>query len=378
MEEKKLDSIAQKLVTVPNDFNLFNKMEKFLDNRRNLYFKKKHVDWGLAELLAFGTLLEEGHWVRLSGQDSQRGTFSHRHSVIKDMVTEEEYMPLNHISLTQAPFRVFNSHLSEYAVMGFEFGYSMARPQTLVIWEAQFGDFCNGAQIIIDQFLSASESKWQRFSGIVLMLPHGYEGQGPEHSSARVERFLQLGAENNMYIANATTPANLFHILRRQIRSEIRKPLILFTPKSLLRNPEVISPIESLKGENKFEEVIDDKEVVAKNVSHVILCSGKIFYEAKATRNKAGRKDLAIVRMEQLYPIPETALSKIEKKYSQAKWIWLQEEPENMGTWSHILRHLGRLDFKVISRKESASPSTGNAKIHQKNHKILMEKIVAL
>ena len=378
VSKNKLDIIAKVLVKTPDNFNLYSKMKKLLDNRKEMYFNKAMVDWGLAELLAYGTLLNEGRWVRLSGQDSQRGTFAHRHSVIKDIVTEEEYMPLNNISPKQAPFRCFNSILSEYAALGFEYGYSIARPRTLVIWEAQFGDFANGAQIIIDQFIATSESKWHRFSGIVLMLPHGYEGQGPEHSSARMERFLQLCGENNMFVANVTTPANLFHILRRQLHLPFRKPLILFTPKSLLRHPKVISPIEDLQGKNCFQEIIEDKVKSSSIIKHLVLCTGKIYYEASAAIEKKNRKDILLVRLEQIYPLAKKQLGDIEKKYSHAKWVWLQEEPENMGAWSYILRNLPHLKFKLISRKESASTATGNHSIHPKNQQKLMQQLVDL
>ena len=378
VDKNELDIIATALVKIPSNFNLFNKMRKLLDNRKKMYFDKNTVDWGLAESLAYGTLLNEGHWVRLSGQDSQRGTFAHRHCVIKNLVTEEEYMPLNNISSHQAPFRCFNSHLSEYAVLGFEYGYSLASPGNLIVWEAQFGDFANGSQIIIDQFISTSESKWQRFSGIVLMLPHGYEGQGPEHSSARMERFLQLCAQNNMFVANVTTPANLFHLLRRQLHQPFRKPLILFTPKSLLRHPKVVSHLDELQGEKCFQEIIDDNTVDASLVKHLVLCTGKIYYEAIESIKKANRKDIALVRLEQLHPLVKKQLEKIKKKYSQAKWVWLQEETENMGAWSYILKQLSDIDFTLISRKESASPATGNARIHQKSQQELMHRLVNL
>ena len=374
----RLEKVARGLVRVPKDFNLFKKMQKILEYRQAMYEDKKMADWGLAELLAYGTLLDEGHWVRLSGQDSQRGTFSHRHAVIKDIKSEEHYIPLNHISSSQASFSCFNTHLSEYSVMGFEYGYSMSRPQSLVIWEAQFGDFANCAQIIIDQFLSASESKWQRMNGLVLYLPHGYEGQGPEHSSARLERFLQLCAENNMYVVNATTPANFFHVIRRQIHNPFRKPLVIMTPKSLLRHPQVISPLDDLTEKTRFHEVLDDKEVKSKKVRVVALCSGKIYYEALEKREEINRKDVALIRVEQLYPLPRKQLEAIRKKYAHAKWFWLQEEPENMGAWSFINYHFDDFQLSPITRAESASPATGNAKIHAKNQKKLIDRFFAI
>ncbi len=361
--KKVLDTIATTLNTVPASFNIFSKTKKIMSNRHNLYSKEKKVDWAMAELLAYGTLLKEGHSVRVSGQDSQRGTFSHRHAVLKDTETEEHYIPLNNIEGQEKQLYIYNSLLSEYGVLAFEYGYSLANPNALVIWEAQFGDFANGAQIVIDQFISASEIKWQKVSGLVMLLPHGYEGQGPEHSSARLERFLQLCAEENMYVCNITTPANFFHVLRRQVKQNFRKPLIIMSPKSLLRHPSVISTVDELTKE-KFKEIIDDTTATPKDIKKVLLCSGKLYYDLMAKKD-ASHNSIAIIRLEQLYPLSKTQLSSIKKKYTNAtEWVWVQEEPENMGAWTHILRHLRDWNLSIIARPEGASPATGSSKIH--------------
>lgn len=375
-----LEKAAKALVTVPDDIQLFAKMKKILEGRQTDFFEKSVADWAMAELLAYGTLLLEGYNVRLSGQDSQRGTFSHRHAVVKDIETEKAYIPLNHIADKQASFEVYNSLLSEYCIMGFEYGYSVTRPKTLVLWEAQFGDFSNGAQIIIDQFLASAESKWQRLSGLTLLLPHGYEGQGPEHSSARPERFLQLCAEENMYVVNPTTPANFFHLLRRQMKNEFRIPLVVMTPKSLLRHPLVISKVKELE-KGRFQEVIDDVSATPDKIRRVVLCSGKVYYDLLQEKTESGDKSVALVRLEQLYPLPVKQLAALKKRYAQAKdWIWLQEEPENMGGWAHILRHLvynGDFNLRLISRKPSASPATANEKEHAKVQKHIVKQAFA-
>ncbi|MDC0036703.1 2-oxoglutarate dehydrogenase E1 component [bacterium] len=370
-----LDNIVTALTTAPESFNVFSKMNKIIDNRKTAYKKDKQVDWALAEQLAFGTLLEEGHDIRLSGQDSQRGTFSHRHAVIKDEKTETNFVPLNHISKTQGTFEVYNSLLSEYGVMGFEFGFSLSRPNSLAIWEAQFGDFANGSQIVMDQFISCSEAKWQRMSGLVLLLPHGYEGQGPEHSSARLERYLQACAENNMYVCNITSPANFFHVLRRQLHNEFRKPLIIMSPKSLLRHPEVVSPVAELT-KGRFQEILDDETVKSAAVKRVLCCTGKIYYDLNDARNKAKKNDVAIVRFEQLYPISESQINALKKKYSKATFTWVQEEPENMGAWAFILQHYRNWNFDVISRPAGASPATGSSKIHAAMQTELVERAI--
>ena len=376
-KQKELDDIAESINSVPNSFNIFSKTKKILTNRLNLFKKEKKVDWAMAELLAYGSLLKEGHSVRISGQDSQRGTFSHRHAVIKDTETEEHFIPLNSIKNIKDKLYIYNSLLSEYGVLAFEYGYSLANPSSLTIWEAQFGDFANGAQIVIDQFISTSEIKWQKVSGLVMLLPHGYEGQGPEHSSARLERFLQLCAEENMYVCNVTTPANYFHLLRRQVKQEFRKPLVIMSPKSLLRHPEVISNTTELYT-GEFKEIIDDKTKTPLNINKVLLCSGKIYYDLMAEKNKS-HDSIAIVRLEQLYPFAQKQMEALKKKYKNAKeWVWVQEEPENMGSWAHILRHLRDWNFQLVSRPEGASPATGSSKVHAKIQSEIVKKALTL
>ncbi len=369
-----LDQIAEALVREPPYFNLFSKMKKLMSHQKEMYFDHRKVGWAMAELLTFGSLLLEGHPVRLTGQDSQRGTFSQRHAVIKDEQTEEVYIPLNHIADQQVELEIYNSILSEYCAVGFELGYSWARPQSLVIWEAQYGDFANGAQIVTDEFISSSEVKWFRMSGLVLLLPHGYEGQGPDHSNAHPERFLSLCAQNNMYVVNVTTPANYFHLLRRQIKNPFRKPLVVLAPKSLLRHPRVISDVQELTG-GAFQELLDDADVDVPRVKRVILCSGKVYYELLERREKDGRNDVALVRLEQLYPLPIQQIQKLQEKYKGAKdWVWLQEEPENMGPGPHLLQKITHLPLRLISREESASPATGNFKVHRESQAALMDQ----
>jgi 2-oxoglutarate dehydrogenase E1 component len=308
----------------------------------------------------------------MSGQDCIRGTFSHRHSELFDEGTNQKYSPLNFITEKQAKFRVYNSFLSEYAVLGFEYGYSLGAPSNLNIWEAQFGDFANGAQTIIDQFIASGESKWQRMSGLLVYLPHGYEGQGPEHSNARPERFLQLAAEWNMVVGNFTTPANIFHAIRRQMRWEFRKPLIVFTPKSLLRHPECVSSVKDFTHGN-FQEIIDDASIDPLKVKRLIMCTGKIYYELNARRMKDGRKDIAIVRLEQLYPMPEEQSLKLLKKYEKAEKVWVQEEPKNMGAFTFLRRYHQFDEFKLVARKSSASPASGFASIHAQEQQKIMD-----
>ncbi|MSR88602.1 MAG: 2-oxoglutarate dehydrogenase E1 component [Candidatus Margulisbacteria bacterium] len=369
-----LDKIAKTLIDAPKDINVISKIQRVLGARKKLYLEDNKVDWAMAEQLAYGSLLLEGNGVRLSGQDCQRGTFSHRHAVLKDEHSEEKYIPINNLESHQSrQLQVYNSILSEYAILGFEFGYTLARPKTLVIWEAQFGDFSNGAQIITDQYLTSSESKWQRLSGLTLFLPHGYEGQGPEHSSARPERYLQQCAENNMYVANLTTPSNLFHILRRQIKNEFRIPLVIMTPKSLLRHPLVVSPIDDLE-KGHFQELIDDANTTPKTIQRVLLCTGKVYYDLLQEKTEKKHNNVAIVRLEQLYPLPKKQLAALKKRYENAsEWVWVQEEPANMGAWSHILRHLPEFQFKSVTRKEGASPATGNEKDHLEGQKNLVQ-----
>ena len=372
---KCIEKIATALCMVPDDFTIYPKMKKLLDQRRKLVFKDRVVDWGMAELIAYGTLLMDKVPVRLSGQDSRRGTFSHRHAVLIDANDETAYIPLNHIQLSQERFYIYNSHLSEYGVLGFEYGYSLAMPRALAIWEAQFGDFANGGQIIIDQFLSSSESKWQRMSGLVLLLPHGFEGQGPEHSSARLARFLELSAENNMVVVNPTTPANFFHLLRRQVNVPYRKPLIVMTPKSLLRHPLVKCSITDLTT-GRFREIIDDPGGQSpKKIKRLLLCTGKVYYDLLETKEEINADEVAIVRFEQLYPFSIGQDQKLLSKYKSVKeWVWVQEEPVNMGPWEFMRRRLAnKTDLKVISRPESASPASGSLKRHKEKQKELVQ-----
>ncbi len=370
---KKLKEIAKVLYTIPEGMKFFKKMEKLLNDRRKMVEESDQLDWGMAEMLAYGSLLSEGFPIRFSGQDVERGTFSHRHAVLKIEDSEEEYVPLNNISSKQGEFQIYNSLLSEYAVLGFDYGYSLAAPNCLTIWEAQFGDFNNGAQIIIDQFISSAEDKWRSMSGLVMLLPHGYEGQGAEHSSGRMERFLSLCAEHNMVIANVTTPANYFHMIRRQLKGEIRKPLVVFSPKNLLRHPKATSTDLAKGG---FKEIIDDEGIKAADVKKLVLCSGKIYYDLIEERDNLKAKDVALVRIEQLYPFPQKQLDAIVSKYKSAsKILWVQEEPENMGAWAYILRLLRKSKIDLISRAESGSPATGSSKRHAVEQASILSKV---
>jgi len=371
IKQNVIDAVGRALVTIPEGFKPLKQIEKLLKDRNAAFFETKALGWAEAELLAYGSLILEKTPVRMSGQDVRRGTFSHRHAYFFDANTNEPYCGLNNIEKGQQKFSIYNSLLSEFGVLGFEYGYAMSTPRALVLWEAQFGDFVNGAQVIIDQFISSAESKWQRMNGLVMLLPHGYEGQGPEHSSCRPERFLQLSAEYNMIVANPTTPANFFHLLRRQVTWPFRKPCIVLSPKSLLRHPAVISPLKDFTS-GTFEEVLDDPNVTAKEVKRVVLCSGKIYYDLAETQQKKKIKDTAIIRLEQLHPFPEKQLKGILKKYKDAKLVWVQEEPANMGSLSYILRMMPKYELEVVSRKASASPATGFTKIH----KIEQEKLV--
>lgn len=366
-----VDKVGKALTTIPTNFKPLKQIEKLLKDRKAAFFDDKMLGWAEAELLAYGSLLSEGIPVRMSGQDVKRGTFSHRHAYFFDANTNEPYCGVDHIQEGQEKFHIFNSLLSEFGVLGFEYGYAMSNPHGLVIWEAQFGDFVNGAQVMIDQFMSSAESKWQRMNGLVMLLPHGYEGQGPEHSSCRPERFLQLCAEYNMIVCNPTTPANIFHLLRRQVAWHFRKPCVVFSPKSLLRHPAVLSPVKDFVS-GSFQEVIDDATVTAKDVKRVVLCSGKIFYDLLESQSKRKVKDAAIVRIEQLYPFPETQIAAALKKYKGAKVLWVQEEPANMGPLSFIQRMMPGQALEFISRKASASPATGYSKVH----KAEQEKII--
>ncbi len=372
----KFNALGKKITELPEDKKFFKKVQRLIGERGKMLEEGTKLDWAMGELMAYATLLDEGFSVRISGQDVERGTFSHRHAVLKLEDSEEEYVPLKTTENKGSEFTIYNSLLSEYGVVGFEYGYAMAMPNTLPIWEAQFGDFFNGAQIIIDQFLSAAEDKWKVMNGLVILLPHGYEGQGAEHSSARMERWLQANAENNFQVANATTPANYFHLLRRQLHRPIRKPLVVFTPKSLLRYPKCVSTIEEFT-KGGFQEVIDDPLVKDKSkVEKIMFCTGKVYYDVIEEREKRGDDTIAFVRMEQLYPIPYEQMDEVIAGYKNAKQkYWLQEEPENMGAWSHILRRFPKGDLELISRKSSASPATGSSKRHAARLKQLMDEV---
>jgi len=372
VDKKTLLEIGEKITDLPNDKSFFTKIVKLQADRKAMLQGEGAVDWGMSELLAYGSLVMEGHPIRFTGQDVERGTFSHRHAVLTLTDSEEQYTPLAHLSDNQAKFAIYNSHLSEYAVLGFEYGYSMSSPQTLTIWEAQFGDFANGAQIIIDQYLSSAEDKWRRMNGICLLLPHGYEGQGAEHSSARMERFLMLCAENNMYVIDPTTPANMFHALRRQLHAPYRKPLIVFTPKSLLRHPKCVSKISDYT-KGGFQEIIDDGNTSA---TRLVFCTGKVYYDLLEAKEKEGNEDVALIRMEQLYPFPRKQFTAILAKYKKAKeYIWVQEEPENMGAWLFMTRMVNEVKLKCVSRPESASPATGSKKLSEKEKNTILNTI---
>jgi 2-oxoglutarate dehydrogenase E1 component len=371
-----LREVGAALATPPEKFDLNPKITRQLEAKRAMIDTGEGIDWATGEALAFGSLLLEGHHVRLSGEDCQRGTFSQRHAVLVDQTNQNEYVPLNNVRPQQARIEIFNSLLSEAGVLGFEYGYSLADPWTLVLWEAQFGDFANGAQVIIDQFLASGETKWLRMSGLTLLLPHGHEGQGPEHSSARLERYLQLCAERNMTVANLTTPANYFHALRRQVKRNFRKPLVLMTPKSLLRHKLAVSSLADMTGDSRFRTVIGETDTLAPNaeIKRVVLCSGKVYYDLLAERRDRGITDVAILRLEQLYPFPDKTLAFALKPYGKAQHVvWCQEEPENMGSWTFVDRRIERvltaLKHRVkrpdyVGRIAAASPATGLAKIH--------------
>lgn len=367
--------LAEEITTLPSDKKFFRKITRLFEDRAKMISNDAY-DWAMGELMAYATLLDQGNRVRISGQDVQRGTFSHRHAVLTLEDSEEKYVPLANIKGGDK-FSIYNSLLSEYAVLGFEYGYASSNPNSLTIWEAQFGDFYNGAQIIVDQYLSSAETKWKRSNGLVMMLPHGMEGQGPEHSSARIERFLELCADENMILANCTTPANYFHLLRRQLVREFRKPLVVFTPKSLLRHPKVVSSLKDFT-EGVFQEVIDDANVAAKDVKRVLFCSGKVYYDLLEKQEADKRKDVAIVRLEQLFPIPTEQLKAIRKKYNKAKeFVWVQEENENMGAWSYYCRKLMGTEIAFtgfVARKESGSTATGYMKQHVAQQAAILNK----
>jgi 2-oxoglutarate dehydrogenase E1 component len=374
ISEDKIKALGDKLTYIPDTKLPIKKVQKLFEERKKM-LETGTFDWAMGELMAYASLLDEGHPVRLAGQDVERGTFSHRHAVVKKEDSEDEYVPLRHLSENQAAFSIYNSLLSEYAALGYEYGYSSTMPHGLTIWEAQFGDFSNGAQIIIDQFISSAEAKWGKFSGLVMLLPHGYEGQGPEHSSARLERYLQLCANNNMQVMNCSTPANLFHALRRQLKRDFELPLIIMTPKSLLRHPKCVSPISEFTS-GAFQDLIDDANTAGK-VRKVLFCTGKMYYDLLAKKEETGAKDIAIVRIEQLYPLPEWNLKKIFEKYEGAEFCWVQEEAMNQGSWLHLHRYEFPVKLTYHGRRSSASPATGFKKVHDKEQAAIVDAAFA-
>jgi len=396
VDKNKLIDIGKKITNIPKNFNVHKTLQKVFDLRAQAIKSGKAIDWTTAESLAFGTLLTEGFSVRLSGQDSGRGTFSQRHAVLRNQENHQRYIPLNNISKGQKNFEIIDSLLSEFAVLGFEFGYSLSEPETLVLWEAQFGDFANGAQVVIDQFISSGESKWGRASGLVMLLPHGYEGQGPEHSSARLERFLQLSAGENIQVVNCTTPSNYFHVLRRQMHRAFRKPLIIMTPKSLLRHKRCVSNILEFSKKNTFHRVLEDDAYSKINnllelkkrddqIIKVVMCSGKIYYDLVEAREKYKNNKVTFVRLEQLYPFPVKTLANILKRYTKANFFWCQEEPMNMGAWNTVRNYIDRTlemvnfgdkSLKYVGRKAASSTATGNLNKHLAQQKEILEKIL--
>ena len=378
VSSKKLVALAERMNTLPEGPNFFRKVKK-LKRDRLAMLERDELDWAMGEKLAYATLLEEGHPVRISGQDVERGTFSHRHAVVKTEDSEEEWIMLNELSKGQAKLQVYNSLLSEYAVSGFEYGYSFAQPNGLTIWEAQFGDFNNGAQIMWDQFLTAGEDKWRTMNGLTLLLPHGYEGMGSEHSSGRLERFLQLCSGDNIVVANCTTPANMFHLLRRQVHRPFRKPLVVFTPKKLLRYPKAVSSIQAFS-KGGFLEVVDDAQA-ADGAEIVVLCSGKVYYDLLEKFGDKAPKNLALVRLEQLHPFPVQAVSDVLSRHGKPKVVWLQEEPRNMGGWTFVREQMdlnGWDDLSFVGREASASPASGSPAVHQQRHDALLDEVVAM
>ena len=382
VEKEKLRKVGKKIFQLPPDFNVHKTLKRVFETRNQMLLSGK-LDWASAESLAIGTLLTEGFSVRLSGQDSGRGTFSQRHAILRNQENHERYIPSNNIEKGQMKFEVIDSLLSELAILGFEFGYSLSEPETLVLWEAQFGDFANGGQVIIDQFITSSEAKWGRASGLVMLLPHGYEGQGPEHSSARLERFLQLCAGENIQVVNCTTPSNYFHVLRRQMHRKFRKPLIVMTPKSLLRHKRCISNISEFTSKSSFHRVLEDDAYFKENklitletnkkIKKVVMCSGKIYYDLIEAREKIKNNKVVFIRLEQLYPFPAKTLANILKKYVNSEFIWCQEEPKNMGAWNTVRNYIERtleminfkdINVKYVGRKASSSTATGNANKH--------------
>ena len=385
VSEEMLHDIGRALHTYPDGFHIHRKLIRLLDARREMIEAGEGIDWATGEALAFGSLLAEGVPVRLSGQDSGRGTFSQRHAVLIDQEDESRYIPLNNISDGQASFEVLDSPLSEASVLGFEYGYSVVEPDALVLWEAQFGDFANGAQVIIDQFIAPGESKWLRLSGLVMLLPHGYEGQGPEHSSARIERYLQLCAEDNMQVLNCTTPANYFHALRRQIRRNFRKPLIVFSPKSLLRHKLAVSKLADFGPGTRFHRVLPEVDPLVDDadVRRIVFCAGKVYYDLLQERRKRDIKDVALIRVEQLYPWPRLRVIEPCARFANAEVIWCQEEPANMGGWLFVLPRLANILEErnrdpalptYVGRKAAASPASGLLKVHEAEQRLLVEQ----
>ncbi len=372
--EDKLNNIAKVVSTVPEGANFVRKAERILKGRAKMVFETNQLDWGMAENLAYGSLMEEGYNVRISGQDVERGTFSHRHAILRDEVSEERINLLNTNPNNKGQMTIYNSLLSEYGVLGFDYGYAMGNPNTLTIWEAQFGDFSNGAQIMFDQYISAAEDKWKAQNGIVVLLPHGYEGQGSEHSSARIERYLQLCAEDNMTVANCTTPANFYHLLRRQMKRDYRKPLIVFTPKSLLRHPKAVNSIQDL-ATGEFQEVIDDT-VNVDGVKKMVFCMGKFYYDLLEEREQLQREDVALVRIEQLFPLHQDKIQKIIDRYPNVtEYVWAQEEPRNMGAWSYMLQRFELKNLSVCSRKYYAVPAAGSSTRFKKRHQGVIDSV---
>ena len=376
VSKETLTQVAETITQLPTDKKFLRKIQKLIGDRHSMFFEKDAMDWAMGEMLAYGSLLVEGFDVRISGQDVERGTFSHRHAVLKAEDSEEETLLLNHIQEEQGRFRIYNSLLSEYGVLGFDYGYAMASPNALTIWEAQFGDFSNGAQIMIDQYISSAEDKWKLQNGIVLLLPHGYEGQGAEHSSARIERYLQLCAKDNMYVANCSTPANMFHILRRQMKSSFRKPLIVFTPKSLLRHPLVVSPLEEFTS-GRFQALIPDTVVTPKQAKKLVFCTGKFYYDLLKAREEKEAMDVALVRIEQLFPLPAEEMREVLKAYAAVEEVvWAQEEPRNMGIWSHLLLHFPEaVNFRPATRRFYGTPAAGSATRFNKRHQEVIEYV---
>lgn len=378
ISQDQIEKVAEAITFIPKGFKAIKQIESQMKQRKEMFFESKELNWASAELLAYGSLLLEGKTVRLTGQDVQRGTFSHRHAVIHDANTNQPFNSLLEMKDRKGQFYIYNSLLSEYAVLGFEYGYAMANPHALTLWEGQFGDFANGAQTMIDQFISSGETKWQKMNGLVMLLPHGYEGQGPEHSNARPERFLQLSAEYNMVVANITEPSNFFHLLRRQQAWEFRKPCVVMSPKSLLRHPKVVSPLDEFTS-GRFREVLPDTKVKAKEVKRVVLCTGKVYFDLEEAREKEKNTQVALVRLEQLHPLPKKQIFDVLNSYKGAEVVWVQEEPENMGYWNYLLRLLYQeLPMRVIARKSSASPATGYNKVHVEEQRNLVAQALTL